>query len=235
MNSKTQTLITRSSTALVFVAVVLAAIFHSHLTRSVLLFFIFFGASFEYLKMFSKQSIFLLIFYSFIIAFVPFSLMELWPTEADLFKYFTIPVIIFYILNIYNLYSKKDILRHHSNLWIFAPLYFGFAYLSSIFLFEHDYLMDDILIQVIVLIWICDSAAYLVGSQIGKTKLFPSISPNKTWEGSIGAGIFTIIAGFVINKYFRKIFACTMHKKTGTKRQHFKLLQVSTLPRKTKH
>ena len=43
-----------------------------------------------------------------------------------------------------------------------------------------------------------DSMAYLVGSRIGKTKLFPSVSPNKTWEGTLGAGIFTILAAFGI-------------------------------------
>jgi phosphatidate cytidylyltransferase len=33
-----------------------------------------------------------------------------------------------------------------------------------------------------------DVAAYLVGSRIGKTPLFPSISPKKTWEG-VGGGV----------------------------------------------
>lgn len=37
-----------------------------------------------------------------------------------------------------------------------------------------------------------DVAAYLVGSQIGKTPLFPRISPKKTWEG-IGGGVGLLI------------------------------------------
>ncbi len=37
--------------------------------------------------------------------------------------------------------------------------------------------------------WICDSAAYFVGSRFGKRKLSPNISPNKTIEGAVG-GLF---------------------------------------------
>jgi phosphatidate cytidylyltransferase len=46
-------------------------------------------------------------------------------------------------------------------------------------------------------IWINDTMAYIVGSRIGKTKFFPSISPKKTWEGTIGGIIFTILAAAV--------------------------------------
>ena len=39
---------------------------------------------------------------------------------------------------------------------------------------------------------------YCVGSLIGKHKLFPRISPGKTWEGSIGGGVIAIIAAGII-------------------------------------
>ena len=42
-----------------------------------------------------------------------------------------------------------------------------------------------------------DVAAYLVGSQIGKTPLFPRISPKKTWEG-IGGGVSLLIILFFL-------------------------------------
>ena len=43
------------------------------------------------------------------------------------------------------------------------------------------------LLLLLGLVWISDSAAYLVGSAIGKHKLAPSISPGKSWEGVGGA------------------------------------------------
>jgi phosphatidate cytidylyltransferase len=41
-------------------------------------------------------------------------------------------------------------------------------------------------------IWMNDTLAYLCGSFFGKTKLIPSISPNKTIEGTLGGLLFTL-------------------------------------------
>jgi phosphatidate cytidylyltransferase len=42
-------------------------------------------------------------------------------------------------------------------------------------------------------VWISDSAAYFVGSVLGRHKLAPRISPGKTWEGAAGAMVFVSI------------------------------------------
>lgn len=49
----------------------------------------------------------------------------------------------------------------------------------------------------IVMIWSNDTMAYLVGSFFGKTPFSP-ISPKKTWEGTAGGAIITIIAAGVV-------------------------------------
>lgn len=46
-----------------------------------------------------------------------------------------------------------------------------------------------------------DTGAYLSGSLFGKHKLFPRISPKKSWEGSIGGGILVLIIAGVIGYY----------------------------------
>jgi len=52
-------------------------------------------------------------------------------------------------------------------------------------------------LTVFTAIWICDSAAYFAGRAWGKHKLFPRVSPNKSWEGAI-AGFLGAIVAFLI-------------------------------------
>ncbi len=48
-------------------------------------------------------------------------------------------------------------------------------------------------ISVFAIIWICDTAAFHFGKAMGKHKLFPRVSPNKSWEGAIFGFIFAIL------------------------------------------
>jgi phosphatidate cytidylyltransferase len=50
-----------------------------------------------------------------------------------------------------------------------------------------------------------DIGAYLVGVLIGKHKINPRFSPKKTWEGSIGGLISSLIAGFVYSQFLPQI------------------------------
>ena len=49
--------------------------------------------------------------------------------------------------------------------------------------------------------WANDVGAYFVGSKFGKTKLFPRISPKKTWEGSFGGVMMTFLTGWLLSLY----------------------------------
>ena len=53
-----------------------------------------------------------------------------------------------------------------------------------------------------VFIWINDTGAYLSGVTLGKHKLFPRISPKKSWEGSIGGALATTASAFAIAHLF---------------------------------
>ncbi|MCZ7602248.1 MAG: phosphatidate cytidylyltransferase [Melioribacteraceae bacterium] len=50
-----------------------------------------------------------------------------------------------------------------------------------------------LIIALFVTIWICDSAAFFLGTAFGKHKLFPRVSPKKSWEGAIAGFIFAIL------------------------------------------
>ncbi len=56
----------------------------------------------------------------------------------------------------------------------------------------------ELILGVFFFIWCSDAGAYCVGSLIGKHKLFPRISPAKSWEGSIGGGIVSILVSMVM-------------------------------------
>ena len=58
-----------------------------------------------------------------------------------------------------------------------------------------------LIMGVFVLIWVNDSFAYLVGKTIGRHKLFSKISPKKTIEGSLGGLIFALVAAYGISLY----------------------------------
>lgn len=52
-----------------------------------------------------------------------------------------------------------------------------------------------------VLIWSTDTGAYYTGKTIGKTPFAPSISPNKTWEGTLGGFALAVIVAIVFKNW----------------------------------
>jgi phosphatidate cytidylyltransferase len=55
-------------------------------------------------------------------------------------------------------------------------------------------------LSVFVFLWMNDTGAYLCGSLLGRHKLFPRISPGKSWEGSIGGGI--LVMAIAVGVYY---------------------------------
>ena len=48
-------------------------------------------------------------------------------------------------------------------------------------------------ISMVIAIWTCDTVAYIFGMKWGKKKIFPRVSPNKSWVGSIAGLVSTFI------------------------------------------
>ena len=57
-------------------------------------------------------------------------------------------------------------------------------------------------LSIFIFNWVNDSGAYCTGMMFGKHRLFERISPKKSWEGSIGGGVFSIIAAIVMSHFF---------------------------------
>ena len=57
-------------------------------------------------------------------------------------------------------------------------------------------------LSVFVFLWVNDTGAYCAGSLLGRHKLFPRVSPGKSWEGSVGGGVFALIAAAIFGHFY---------------------------------
>ena len=64
----------------------------------------------------------------------------------------------------------------------------------------------DTLMFAFLIVWLTDSGAYMIGRKLGKHKL-TKISPNKTWEGSIGGTVVAVIAAAVYTYFFPQAYS----------------------------
>lgn len=93
---------------------------------------------------------------------------------------------------IINLWTRPiDYVRYK---YVFTLLYWGLPFgLATYILYHTERDIQEIFFGVILLLWTSDTMAYFTGKLFGKNKLFPSVSPGKTREGSLGAGLFAIL------------------------------------------
>jgi phosphatidate cytidylyltransferase len=62
-----------------------------------------------------------------------------------------------------------------------------------------------ILIGYFILLWANDTGAYAFGMSIGRNRLYPKISPKKSWEGLIGGFFTTALIAWIISLFFTNI------------------------------
>lgn len=76
----------------------------------------------------------------------------------------------------------------------FGTPYFALAIASLYFLQREDPWLVFLLMAIV---WLGDTAAYYVGSKIGRHKIAPKVSPAKSWEGSLASLVTAVIAAAV--------------------------------------
>lgn len=107
---------------------------------------------------------------------------------------------------IYELYAASKEPFVNIAFLILGLFYIGLPFaLLGFIAFDGQEFMYRVVFGILVLTWVNDTGAYLVGSKIGKTPLFPRVSPNKTWEGTIGGMVTTLIFGGLLGLYFDEI------------------------------
>lgn len=77
----------------------------------------------------------------------------------------------------------------------------GFGFQLKLFLFTDTTLPNTggrLILALYLIVWLGDSAAYFVGSLLGRHKLAPRVSPKKSWEGAAGNFAGNVAAAFLI-------------------------------------
>lgn len=103
---------------------------------------------------------------------------------------------------LFYLFSSKEKLFKNLQKFLIGLFYIGGGciFLTMIPYKENDF-AKFLIMGIFILIWVNDSFAYLVGRSVGRTKLFPSVSPKKTVEGTVGGFIFSLVAAYFMSKY----------------------------------
>ena len=217
-----QTFRTRALTAIVFAVVMLAGLLWNRWSFLVLFSIVHFGAWLEYQKLigrfnpeYKKITVFhrygimiggwcLLLFFTnneLNISGVFLTEIGLW---LGILFAISLPVIMFV--------ESKYIFLKNIGYSLFGLLYISLSIGLFVELRNHwgdaknePYLFSyDVPLLVIFSLWINDTMAYIVGSLIGKTPL-SKISPKKTWEGTIGGVLLTIIVISVAAFYIERL------------------------------
>jgi phosphatidate cytidylyltransferase len=211
-------LITRSKTALVFVAVVLVSIWWNQWTYLALMLAIISLSLWEYYgvtgKIITKNKVsflykYLAVFLGCTLFLASFFPILNYPTDhkqalsETLFFYFIIPLLPVFIFLIFEMLAGSEMPFQNVGINITGFYYIAVPVsMTNFIVFETGAYRSLPLIGVILLIWANDAFAYLVGSAIGRHKIFPRISPGKTWEGTVGGIAGNFIAAFLIFSVF---------------------------------
>ena len=117
-------------------------------------------------------------------------------------KYVGLAIIPLVTVMIFSLYSKD-----RDDFWMFSHIYTGFLYiavplsLSNFIAFRYGDFSGLLLLCFFIIIWASDVGGFVFGTTLGKVwkkKLFPEISPKKSWAGFWGGMLLAVIAAVIL-------------------------------------
>jgi phosphatidate cytidylyltransferase len=114
---------------------------------------------------------------------------------------YALPPILFFIF-ISELFRKKKEPFVNIALTLLGMFYVGGSFsMLPILGFLNGHYSWQVIMGTMLLIWTSDSGAYFAGKTFGRHKLFPRISPGKTWEGWLGGAAFSLGVAYVLSLY----------------------------------
>ncbi|AYO19005.1 phosphatidate cytidylyltransferase [Vibrio owensii] len=110
-----------------------------------------------------------------------------------------------------NLWQNSRALRHVFGFLTLIPFLWSVIILRASDISVDPYHGAKLVLYVCFLVWAADSGAYFAGKSMGKRKMAPHVSPNKTIEGLIGGIIAALIVGWLFAGWFDIQFTSPIH------------------------
>ena len=217
MNPKTRNLFVRTASGIVYVALMVAAVFTAWVAIPLAFFFALVGIL-ELYKMYETPELkecypfvnisAMTMMLAFLFASEMYAFLNSTPDIVGDIHFFSPGKCVMLVLAILGIFLPELICRHEnpvlnigmgllSLIWILFPL--------SLLFFVWIPRQPMLVLAFFILIWMSDTAAYVFGSLFGKHKLAPNISPGKTWEGFLSSCVFTagLAVGLSYIPYFQ--------------------------------
>lgn len=110
-----------------------------------------------------------------------------------------------------NLWQNSKVLRHVFGFLTLIPFLWSVIILRASDILVDPYHGAKLVLYVCFLVWAADSGAYFAGKSMGKRKMAPHVSPNKTIEGLIGGIIAALLVGWLFAGWFDIQFTSPIH------------------------
>lgn len=120
------------------------------------------------------------------------------PDKADTYILFYIIVMVLLTASVF---SRNTYTFDEAAFPVLVSLYVGMGFKA--FLLARGETSDlTVLMYGLLVVWATDIGAYMIGRQIGKRKLAPAISPNKTLEGSLGGIVCAVVVAAIFFYFY---------------------------------
>ncbi len=228
----------RTITGIVFVAVMMAAIYFGY-TFWLFLVICFFGLREFYTLMYGQKQNLTAKVYGIVGGMVVYTLLGVILTRSLFYRELrefggrpdslSILMPLFLVVLLIELFRKQpDAIKNLSVTllgWVYVAVPFAIGFVldfeaskeETSFMFDSTSLNSStipFLICIFFLIWTNDVFAYLTGRLIGRTPLFTRISPKKTVEGTLGGAILTMVVAWLLQgqlpNYYKHSMAATL-------------------------
>lgn len=122
---------------------------------------------------------------------------------GDIFLPYLLFVLALFITELF--YKAENPIANWANSLLIQVYAAGSFTLLNLIAIEENVYSWVLILSIFIFVWINDTGAYLVGSTIGKHRLFERISPRKSWEGFFGGIAFVLLFAYLASCVFTEV------------------------------